>query len=470
MAVREQGVGRESWRSARLIPTIGIRGQEEQEQRATSSLIAVMFAVPQFGRALLSHLDAPKGRIATYTEIAFSNVDGERCRPDGAIVIERGKTNWCCLVEVKTGSAQLQTDQVSRYLDVARDEGFDGVLTVSNQITRTAGTSPIAIDRRRMKRLGLWHLSWWQILTDAIIQHRYHKIADPDQAWLLGELIAYLDHENSGASGFQDMGDRWVTVRDKARNSTLRPSDKDLPAIVDRWEQFIQFLCLGLSQDLGREVQPQTPRRETTDQRVEGLKRRLVDEGRLSAAVRVPDAVAPVELDVDFRARTVVTNVTVDLPREGRPLTRLNWLIRQLKDAPDDLRLTTGFANVRLTTSGLLQTARKRPESLLAPNDPKREPRWVQLALSRPLGLKRGRGSGTFVGETRRQTVDFYAQIVQQVKSWQAAAPRLPREQHTADEELVAQPDPPAFSQTDARLPGDASEPLDPEPQAPGLT
>jgi hypothetical protein len=53
----------ETWRPARLIPTTGIGGQDEQEQRATSSLLAVMGAVPQFGRAIVEHLDAPGGRL-----------------------------------------------------------------------------------------------------------------------------------------------------------------------------------------------------------------------------------------------------------------------------------------------------------------------------------------------------------------------------------------------------------------------
>lgn len=213
MATQPAG-DRDHWHSARLIPTSGIRGQAEQESRATSSLLAVMQAVPGFGHALLEHVGAPGGRISTFTEVRFADEDGKSHRPDGAIVIERGKTNWCCLVEVKTGTAALTAEQTSRYLEVARVEGLSGVLTISNQITRDAHTSPVSVDGRRVRNLGLWHLSWWQILTDAIIQHRHRRIADPDQAWILGELIAYLDHENSGASGFTDMGDSWVGVRD----------------------------------------------------------------------------------------------------------------------------------------------------------------------------------------------------------------------------------------------------------------
>src|SRR3954470_23731311 len=90
------------WHPARLIPTVGIRGQDEQERRATSSLLAVMRAVPEFGHALLKDLGAPKwALIETFTEVRFKDPDGKLHIPDGAIVCQRGKKRWTCLVEVK---------------------------------------------------------------------------------------------------------------------------------------------------------------------------------------------------------------------------------------------------------------------------------------------------------------------------------------------------------------------------------
>jgi hypothetical protein len=460
MATRPSATDRDQWRPARLIPTSGIRGQDEQESRATSSLLAVMQAVPEFGHALLGHLGAPGGRISTFTEVRFADQDGKHHRPDGAIVVERGKTNWCCLVEVKTGSAALTAEQTGRYLELARAENLHGVLTISNQITRDAHTSPVSVDGRRTRNLGLWHLSWWQILTDAIIQHRHRRIADPDQAWILGELIAYLDHENSGASGFTDMGESWVAVRDGARNGTLRIGDKELPNTAARWEQFVQFLCLGLSQDLGRVVAPQRPRNQTEQARIDELVRGLVDHGKLTAAIRIPDAIAPLEIDADLRSRTVTTAVTLDLPREGRPTTRVNWVLRALKDAPHDLRLTVGFLNARQTASEMLSRAAKHPEVLLFPADPKREPRTAQVALTLSMGSKRGRGQGSFAGETRKQVIDFYRDTVQGLKPWRAAAPKLPEPAHDGHQ-TVTQPDPPAFSEPFARNPGEATQPDD---------
>src|SRR3954451_5849449 len=98
----------DAWRSARLIPTTGIGGQDEQEQRATSSLLAVMGAVPQFGRAILDLIGAPGGRIQAFTEIRMVDGDTKLSIPDGAVVIERGKARWVCLIEVKTAGAQLR--------------------------------------------------------------------------------------------------------------------------------------------------------------------------------------------------------------------------------------------------------------------------------------------------------------------------------------------------------------------------
>jgi hypothetical protein len=69
----------ETWNPARLIPTAGIRGQEEQERRATSAFLAVLKAVPEFAHSLLWELGAPKGRISTFTEVQLKD-DEAGCR------------------------------------------------------------------------------------------------------------------------------------------------------------------------------------------------------------------------------------------------------------------------------------------------------------------------------------------------------------------------------------------------------
>jgi hypothetical protein len=452
------------WAPARLIPTAGIRGQDEQERRATSALLAVLKAVPEFGHALLKDLGAPKGRISTFVEVPFKDDDGKVSIPDGVIVVERGKSRWAMLVEVKTGDAALPDEQVGRYLDHARASGFQGVLTISNRITESPSVSPVSVDRRKLRNLQLLHLSWWRILTEAVVQHRHRGVTDPDQAWILGELIAYLDHEASGAGGFTDMGDKWVSVRDAAHNGTLRATDPEARSVIERWEQFAEYLALGLSQDLGRDVTIARSRKVDPEQRRTAAVKQLADAGCLSATVKIPDAAAPLDLRADLRARRVLTSAVIDAPKEGRAISRINWLLRQLKDTPGDLRVEVAFAGTRETTSLLLADAREDPKRLLSPTDPRREPRSLTLEASRPLGTKRGKGKGSFVADTRAQTIGFYRDQIQQLTAWRARAPKLP---DAPDDPLppeglpenIATTTPPAFMDDTSREATEATRP-----------
>lgn len=447
-----------AWHEARLIPTTGIGGQDEQEQRATSSLLAVMKAVPQFGRAILGHLGAPAGRVTTFTEVRFPDGEDRTAIPDGAIVIERGRTRWTCLVEVKTGAADLRSDQLEKYLDIARVHGFDALLSISNQITASPSELPLALDSRKIRKLTVRHLSWWQVMTEARVQHEHRHIADTDQAWILGELIAYLDHEHAGTGGFSDMGEAWVAVRDGARQNALRGTTKGVRDVAARWEQFVQYVALGLCQDLGRSVEVAWPKQLAPAARLDASVRALVEQGTLSASIRVPDAAGAIDLSADLRTRLLATSVELTAPRDGRPQTRINWVLKQLREAPEPLRIEVRYPNAKETVSATLREAREKPSRLLYGPDPHRQPRSIRLALSRDIGMKRGKSAGSFVAESKRQVLDFYGTILQGLKPWSPSAPKLPGGDAKATTE--ASPNPPDFS-GEAREFGEATEPAD---------
>jgi len=107
-------------------------------------LLAVLGSVREFGRAVTALMDAPAGKIETFVEVEFPLGDG-KVRPDGLIQVRRGNRTWSALVEVKTGRNGLQVPQVECYLDVARENGFDAVITISTELP-TRGRSPS--DRR----------------------------------------------------------------------------------------------------------------------------------------------------------------------------------------------------------------------------------------------------------------------------------------------------------------------------------
>jgi len=223
----------DTWLAARLIPTSGINGAEEQERRATSAVLAVMSAVREFGRTLTQPLGAPAGPVQTFIEVPFKLGD-KQLFPDGLIRVSRGQRQWTALVEVKTGSNELRADQVEAYLEIAREQGFEALITISNEIPPVAGQHPTPIDKRKLRKVSLYHLPWTEILTQAVMQKEYRGVADPDQAWILGELIRYLEHPRSGAMEFTDMGTAWVGVRDGVAAGTVRASDTAVAEVAGR--------------------------------------------------------------------------------------------------------------------------------------------------------------------------------------------------------------------------------------------
>jgi hypothetical protein len=232
---------------------------------------------------------------------------------------------------------------------------------------------------------------------------------------------------------FDDMGASWVTVREAVAAGTLRPNDKGAADVASRWDQLIRYACLRLGRQLGVEVQPVLTRKELTEPglRAQALAATLAADGRLDGVLRIPNTVGPITVSADLRAGRVTVSTEIDAPREGRALTRVNWLIRQLKAAPEILRLDCFAIHARgASTSGLLRDVRQNPGLLLA--DPRRELRTFRLALTGPMGSKRGQGRGSFVGAVLDLLDTFYESTVQTVKPWAAAPPKLRSEPEEA--------------------------------------
>ncbi len=421
------------WVRARLISTAGIRGAQEQETRATSALLAVMHGVPEFGSSLLRLAGGPRGTrtVDTYAEIRLKGAGGNDLRPDGAAVVKVprvGRRSW--LIEVKTGTNQLDPEQVDAYLDLAKDGGFDGVLTISNQITASPAESPVELPKkpgRQPVRPDHYHLSWWRVLTEACVQHEHRGISDPDQAWILGEFIEYLDDPKSGVVPFRDMGPYWAKVRDGARRQQLQMQDPGVPEVVARWDQLVEYLCLCLFRDLGRSVEV-VRGKESTDERRQRLAAELVEHGRLAATIRIADAAAAVDITADLHGRVLVTSVELGAPKDRKqPRAAINWMLRQLRDAPQPERVRIDVLYPYGKSSGAsLAAARDDLAPLMHPDDRTRMPRGFRLTVTGELATKGRKGDGGFIEGTRASVATFYRDIVQGLSVWRPQAPKLP--------------------------------------------
>lgn len=416
------------WEEARLIPVSGIRSAEEQERRASSALLAVLYAVEEFGTAITKPLGAPKGKLRSFIEPPFEMANGRCVRPDGLIQVTRGRRTWTALVEVKTGKNTLDREQIEAYLDVVKEQGFDCVVTISNQIAKIPGEHPLTVDRRRLRRATLHHLSWSRLLTEAMLQKSHRGVADPDQAWILGELIRYLEHENAGAVDFCDMGEAWVAVRDAVKNGTLRQSDKKAIEVAGKWEELVSFAALRLGRKLGTDVREVLHARERADLsvRIAGIVDSMVTRGVMLGEIRIPDTVGDVSLAADLRAQQIVASVSLKAPRSGRPTTRINWLLRQLKTTSPDVRLDCWGLRSRSSMSELLGNVCRNPNLLIPVEN--REIVSFTISLARPMGVKRSAGSRSFIDSVLQTLDDFYGDVVEHLKEWRPPAPKLRKE------------------------------------------
>lgn len=427
------------WREARLIPTSGIRGAIDQEVRATSALLSVLTVVPRFAHSMLKPCGAPLGpkqaNVKAYTEVAFEDKKNKRTpRPDGLIRVERGSTSWTALVEVKTQTNGLDKDQVESYMDVAKDNEFDAVITISNEIPPVLGTHPLDIDRRKLRSTPVYHFSWVRLISLAVASKEIHGIEDEEQAWILDELIRYLEHENSGALEFEDMGGGWTSVTDAVRTGIVRLADSDVTDVAARFDGLVRYISLKLGQKLSVDVEPVLSQRERSnpDLRTESLARELAEEHTMSARIRIPGTAADLEFRCDMRARRIHVFAKVPASGHARNETRVNWLLRPLSEMSGDVIIEAHGS--RRQHAAPIEEFRESPKDALPDGFPEIRSftitRVYDLGMSRRTSAKR-----SFINSVISAVDDFYINLLQPQKVWTRPAPRYKPISHAGHEE-----------------------------------
>ncbi|MFE6482609.1 TerD family protein [Streptomyces sp. NPDC057757] len=360
----------DSWRTARLFPAPALKSDRERETRATSVLLSVMAQVPEFGRRLTAAFGAPAGRMETFTEVSLPNGDSPR-RPDGVIRIERAGKLWTALVETKTNGNSLKPDQVQAYADIAARRGYEAVITLSNDV-ELDGTPLVDVktDGRRKNKVALWHLSWAEVTHQAQMLIRHEGLANAAHAWLLQELLHYLQHENSGCHGFQNMGPAWVPVRKGIDDETLCQGDSRAVVVVESWERLVRQVCLRLGGELGQKVLPVQRAKRGTDPRARraAMADQLCLDGRLEAELRIEGTPGILALCADLRTGKLRTSIEIAAPEQGYPLTWAKRLVRRLDEAPADLHVETLVEGRTAGPRGTLERLRPEPADILPKN------------------------------------------------------------------------------------------------------
>jgi hypothetical protein len=170
----------------------------------------------------------------------------------------------------------------------------------------------------------------------------------------------------------------------------------------------------------------------------------------------VPNAASAIDIVVDLRANRVDCTALLAAPSEGRTQTRINWLLRQLKDAPDELLITAATARAKDNgPTHALGALRDNP--MLIIENPQADIRSFSLTLSHPGGTKRGQGKGSFVSSVTSLVDRFYVEVLQYLKNWSAPPPR-PKQAPPSDAQEVEPPGLTALEQLEAQR-KDATQP-----------
>lgn len=411
---------------SRLIPTTGIKGALDQERRASSALLAVFRIVPEMAHTLLKEAKAPKGSIETFIEPEFK-LGPKKIRPDGLIVIRRGKTEWSCLVEVKTGKNTLELAQLNSYLDICKDYRVDALVTISNEVLNASGGHPTqGIDQRKLRSTTLAHLSWIRIITDAIVMSEHAGVEDREQDLVLRELVRFLQSDASGASEFNDMGSAWISVREGIKNSTIRKVDDDLLQTIANFESLVRYSALTLSARLGVNASEVVSRTARTDYKrhLQETGKGLLSDKKLYGAIHIPGAAADLELTADLATGMLHCGFSLPAPKSGRNKSRINWLLRQLKNSPAKTFVSWTYKRARSAETPHLASALGDSDYDYE-LDGQREISEFRVETLAKMGTKRTSGKGGFIDSVVFLFEQTYGEVLQPIKPWQEPAPKL---------------------------------------------
>ena len=329
---------------ARLIPCIA---DSHGERRGASIILAALKAGHEYRKVMLESIGQRVGQrtqISAWTEVVFPDQEtrgkkDDSRRPDGAIVLRTGKREWKALIEAKVNNDPLNQEQISKYLRLAKDHKFDAVITISNEFAALPDHHPVAVDGRLTQSVRLYHWSWTYLLTQAELLLESEGIEDPNQHYILEEVVSYFNSPKSGVKCFMEMDKEWNDLVQRCRSDArLNRATDEVVNTVSSWHQEQRELCLKLWPLVRARVDLKLPRAHKREP-----KKRLADDcaalcndKRLTSVIIVPNAAASMEITANLRSRTITCEMTLDAPADKTSTkARVNWLIRQIPVGED---------------------------------------------------------------------------------------------------------------------------------------
>lgn len=416
---------------ARLIP---VNAATSKEGRITSCFLASVMSVDEFAKGLLASIGvrlSKTSKVECYTEVVFKNKDRSeaKIRPDGLIVVTTGNKKWSAIIEAKVNNNEHQCEQVEAYLDLAKKNKIDAVITLSNQFSATPTHHPICVNKTKIRNVSLFHWSWTYLIAEAVMWVKYHGVNDPDQAYILEELVRFLQHDSSGVTSFDRMNSSWKDVCSSIQNRiALKKGSNEIQESVGSWHQFIRNITLHLSLSIGEDVTVYLKKahKDNAMKRLDDDSALLASDQVLSAYFDIPNAADRIKFTADLETRSMTVCMRLKAPDERATTKgRINWFLSQLKKTTNDnIAVRVAWPSRAPDTLATLTQIKEKGIDILFSDNLTLKPTAFEAVLTRDLGAK-FKGAKTFVQESEPLLLEFYEQAGQHLKEWVAAPPKV---------------------------------------------
>lgn len=227
------------------------------------------------------------------------------------------------------------------------------------------------------------------------------------------QFLVYAADPQSGMWQFGDMGRHWVKVRNGIADGTLSANDPATVDVCSRFDQLCRHVALQLKALTGQTVSSQIPGSPAD---AVSRAKQLADSGELFGSVRIPGATGPVVLNANLARTRIGCAQVIPAPRTGRTTTKVNWLLRQLEEAPPKLRITAHHLGSRTdVTSAMLESIRDDPSVLIPPGG--KDIREFTITAEASMGSKRAASENGFVSSFVALVNAFHRDVTEVVKA-----------------------------------------------------
>jgi hypothetical protein len=412
--------GKISLSESRLIPVL----KTGDEMALTSIIMSSLRLIKEFKDQIFKETKLKRGGKAYYyTEVCFKDIDKES-RIDGLIlIVVSGEIKDAAFLEVKNGKNVLSQEQMLKYYKLAQAlQNVPKIITISNEFVGDSSQSPIYI-KNQSKKISFFHFSWTYIKTLAqlLLFDNDDNIRDEDQVEIMKEVLFYLDDDRSGVSGFHRMSSGWKEVAEKIKNQQSLSDNDIITDAINSWYQEEADMSLLLSRKLGTLVKMN---KENLSSRIEKDIKKLKKTHTLSSKYIVKGAVSDLKILADFDRRTVEMSVYVTAPLDRGVIARITWMKNQLKSISDATISDSLFveADIKYTNNSIKYSLTNIDN--FYEHEGIKEKDIIGFNIDFIQTGKFSQVSG-FVNDIEDMLLNYYKQVVQNLRSWEKPAPKL---------------------------------------------